>query len=301
MLPMRGVVASVVVLGIIAAAGGCRNQSGTYTNPFLTPDKVPPPQTRVLAPGTAQPYYQGDPMPGAPVIGGPAGAPPAAAPGTPVYQPVPGAAVGPATPLPGAAPLPGATPPSGWGGYGPTSSVAPPGSGTTRLAQREVTDAEFYSPGAFAGGATTASADVARDGFRPQGSTPRAAADADEGFRPPGIARDGATSMALTSSAIDAATAQVAANQFGATQNFDTMRGQLEYWPETGGWSLRYLPAGSPADSMGGRVMIDNPQVLANLQPGEMVSVRGQLFNKTTEEGAQAPTYRVSGLERQRQ
>jgi hypothetical protein len=46
--------------------------------------------------------------------------------------------------------------------------------------------------------------------------------------------------------------------------------------------------------------MIENPQVLANLQPGEMVSVRGRLFGKATETGAMQPTYRVSGVQRQR-
>ena len=118
---------------------------------------------------------------------------------------------------------------------------------------------------------------------------PRTDAEPDQTFRPPSIARDGAA----TGGAADEA-------QYAAGANFESLRGQLEYWPESGAWSLRYLPAGSPADSLGGRVMLDNPQVLANLQPGELVTVRGQLFSKATDEGVATPTYRVSGVQRQR-
>ncbi len=45
--------------------GGCRSSSssGLAGNPFLAPDRVAPPSTRAIAPGQAQPYYQGDPLP----------------------------------------------------------------------------------------------------------------------------------------------------------------------------------------------------------------------------------------------
>ncbi len=50
---------------LIAAlcAGGCRSTSSGINNPFFAPDRVAPPSTRVIAPGQAQPYYQGDPLP----------------------------------------------------------------------------------------------------------------------------------------------------------------------------------------------------------------------------------------------
>jgi hypothetical protein len=44
-------------------AGGCRSTSSGVNNPFFAPDRVSPPSTRVIAPGQAQPYYQGDPLP----------------------------------------------------------------------------------------------------------------------------------------------------------------------------------------------------------------------------------------------
>lgn len=48
----------------IALVAGCRSSSnGIAGSPFLAPDRVPPPSTRALLPGQAQPYYQGDPLP----------------------------------------------------------------------------------------------------------------------------------------------------------------------------------------------------------------------------------------------
>jgi hypothetical protein len=44
-------------------ASGCQSTSSGVNNAFLAPDRVAPPSTRVLAPGQAQPYYQGDPLP----------------------------------------------------------------------------------------------------------------------------------------------------------------------------------------------------------------------------------------------
>jgi hypothetical protein len=49
---------------IAIALSGCRSSSsGIAGSPFMSPDRVPPPNTRALLPGQAQPYYQGDPLP----------------------------------------------------------------------------------------------------------------------------------------------------------------------------------------------------------------------------------------------
>lgn len=49
---------------IALALSGCRSSStGIAGSPFMSPDRVPPPNTRALQPGQAQPYYQGDPLP----------------------------------------------------------------------------------------------------------------------------------------------------------------------------------------------------------------------------------------------
>ena len=55
--------AAVAALAFSTGAVGCRNHSGAVGNPFLAPDRVPPPATRSLLPGQAQPYYPGDPLP----------------------------------------------------------------------------------------------------------------------------------------------------------------------------------------------------------------------------------------------
>src|SRR5688572_22357140 len=56
-------------------ACGCRSQPSGLPNPFLAPDLVPPPATRALLPGQAQPYYPGDPLPVMQSSNPPAGAP----------------------------------------------------------------------------------------------------------------------------------------------------------------------------------------------------------------------------------
>jgi hypothetical protein len=329
MLPMRCAASLLVALAALGIAG-CKNQAtGSFTNPFLTPDRVPPPSTRVLAPGTAQPYYPGDPVPGAaPVAGAPAYGAPAV--GAPAATPVYGGGVSP----------PLTTPPGGWGyppqsradargesvgvpgddqqlrfaeadvpapkGFTPVSPLtftAPPtaklpiqsmlplgGDGPTpqRLATREVTQAEYLEGVGAAAGVTRASAPAMRDGFRPQGSAPRDEDDADESFRPPEIRRE----------AVEAAASQSAL--YGSAPNHEWIRGQLEYWPDTGAWSLRYVPQETPPGAGDGRVMIANPQVLANLSAGELVMVQGQLFAQPVEGGAYQQAYRVAAVQRQR-
>ncbi|HEX5472055.1 MAG TPA: hypothetical protein VFW73_09220 [Lacipirellulaceae bacterium] len=54
---------SCAMFALALGLGGCRSTSSGVTNPFLAPDRVPPPSTHVLLPGQAQPYYQGDPLP----------------------------------------------------------------------------------------------------------------------------------------------------------------------------------------------------------------------------------------------
>lgn len=61
--PQIANLAVVAALAGMVSALGCRNGSGASANPFLAPDRVPPPATRALAPGQAQPYYPGDPLP----------------------------------------------------------------------------------------------------------------------------------------------------------------------------------------------------------------------------------------------
>jgi len=52
-------------LALSICVAGCTNQQMSASNPFMAPDRVPPPATRTIAPGTAAPYYPGDPVPAA--------------------------------------------------------------------------------------------------------------------------------------------------------------------------------------------------------------------------------------------
>jgi hypothetical protein len=61
--PHLGEMVALAAMISLATAAGCRSQSGTMPSPFLAPDRVPPPATRTLLPGQAQPYYPGDPLP----------------------------------------------------------------------------------------------------------------------------------------------------------------------------------------------------------------------------------------------
>jgi hypothetical protein len=92
--------------------------------------------------------------------------------------------------------------------------------------------------------------------------------------------------------------AAVADGRFGVGASQEWLRGQLEYWPESGEWSIRYMGDG-PTDQIGGRVLIDNPQVLGNLPPGEFVVVEGQLYGRQVDASSYRPAYRVATVQRQ--
>lgn len=169
-------------------------------------------------------------------------------------------------------------------------------SGLQRLQAREVTPAEFATT-ATPAGAPTPSAPIAAlatgDGFRPQsaasltsGSDAVAVA---KGFRPPALGNGSPTDAAKTST-----------ERFAVGPAQAWLRGQLEYWPETGEWSIRYMPDGQ-VDQIGGRILVDNPLVLGNLSPGEFVMVEGQVFGRQIDEDYYRPVYRVTVVQRQRQ
>jgi hypothetical protein len=61
--PNRCRTATAIGIFVAFSCAGCQSQQTALTNPFMAPDRVPPPATRVVAPGAAQPYYPGDPLP----------------------------------------------------------------------------------------------------------------------------------------------------------------------------------------------------------------------------------------------
>lgn len=306
-------------LALFAAVMGCRSQPASLSNPFLTPDRVPPPTTQIPPPGAATPLYGGDLRGGASPIASPAPQSPAGqfAPPASVTPPSP-YPVGPATPLPAGSSVP---PPSAWPTYPSQArangasldfSAAPggavqqaafnePSSATAssplqRLQSRELAPGQLISTpaGGVAPSAAPAWPAAGGDGFRPQSSTSQPAttsesADA-KGFRPPSLGAGRAASSA----------GKASHERFAVGPAQEWLRGQLEYWPESGQWSIRYMPDGQ-VDQIGGRILIDNPQVLGNLSPGEFVAVEGQVFGRQVDDSFYQPVYRVSVVQRQRQ
>lgn len=357
--------AATLALFVVALAAGCRGNSTPLTNPFLTPDRVPPPTTQALAPGMAAPYYQGEPMPTAAPLSAPAGT----VPGMPAIPAVPASAAPAGTFAPGAVPpanaYPGAaypaaqpntaypvtptptTQPLNYGAQAtPTSgdavgvpkddqslrfasaSLTPTSTPSPAAATAPASNAQFRTPiqsmlplagsadpnaqrpfapnagaqapaGASSSGVVPAGYEApigsaatanSADGFRPQGSQPAAASSdpgSAKGFRPPSIGSQTAGGDSPN-------------GRFGVGPQQEWLRGQLEYWPETGEWSINYMDEG-PKDQIGGRVLIDNPQLLANLSPGEFVMVEGQLHGRQIDEAYYRPAYRISAVQRQRQ
>ena len=319
---------------------GCQNQPNTLSNPFLAPDRVPPPSTRVLTPGAAQPYYPGDP---APSIGGAA----------PPYQPAPAAA-----PASTGAPPAGAwnSAPQGTSNYAPSSAVGQTNS--TNLASGEVirvpedrsrlrfpppladapepsyaftssAPAEAFAAASAPGPASilptpptppSASFPV-NAGVRPaayealpQQVEIRAIAPArheepapslpdrfgiasSDGFRAQGsVARRTATDEPIRP---HFSPQQSGNPQFGHGEQYEWLRGQLEHHGSTGQWQIRYLRPGEPNDPFGGRVVIANPQVLGNLEPGAFVVLQGQLHNLHYPDGRTLPAYQLTVVQRQ--
>jgi hypothetical protein len=60
--PQSSRAAALACLMAIVCAG-CQSRATGVPNPFLAPNRVPPPATRAPLPGQAQPYYPGDPLP----------------------------------------------------------------------------------------------------------------------------------------------------------------------------------------------------------------------------------------------
>jgi hypothetical protein len=149
---------------------------------------------------------------------------------------------------------------------------------------REITSAELPE---YEQDSARPPARVGRDGFRPQGSS-RIRDEAVDRPKPPAGSED-----------ITPTPQPVAA--YGYDPQYRWIRGQLLFTPTTGQWHLQYIPPGGPADSLGGSVPITNPQVLAGMQPGELVSVEGRLEMLQLDAMSVVPAYTITVLQRQQQ
>ncbi len=302
---------------------GCQGNTTALRNPFATPNRVPPPATRILQPGAAQPYYPGDALPNTPA-------------GT-VFPP---GAIG--------TPLPGSVPPGGWN-TSPQSNVTPipnvfpvsaaiaPSNGPPIQVNADQQNLRFVSSGIQETGPglwnppQAVQAAVQTAGFQepvprvqqpqfaqaPANVAPREVriravkpprvdsgnGASQDGFRPQGSRLIGRSEPKPRSSAapIQFGSVREDVSRFGFDPQYQWLRGQIQYSQTTGQWYLRYLVAengasGGGSDQFGGQLLIGNPHLLGGLQPGDYVQVQGQL---TTQPGG-VGSYIVSIVQRQR-
>jgi hypothetical protein len=309
---------------------GCQNQAVPVTNPFMPPDRVPPPATRTPAPGAAQPYYPGDPIPQlqpnavVPQNYPPSNGYPPVTPGTPVVppgnwnpQPPTSRTVTPSnfqvTPVSAEGPLDQfasvnepavqiqgdnqnlrfnsaaiqtlanvepivqqqSVVPAQFENVLPTPQFEqqPLSPAVVNVVPREVTIREIRSPSSDNVTNSSGFQSPSRDGFRPQGSRRRG----DTG-----------------------STASEAVERFGFDPQYGWIRGQLEFEPTSQQWQLRYVSQNGIADQFGGRLLIANPGVLGDLQPGAYVQLQGQLGSQPTGPSTAVPIYSISAVQLQR-
>lgn len=318
---------------------GCRSQQAQITNPFLSPDRVPPPATGALQPGAAQPYYPGDPPPFSTGAITPGAVPPNVVPPSATYPP-------PATSYPPAYQSPPQTaplnPPGGWNqpaptgsgtrnGFQPTSGYAPatlsavegqvvrvaPDNENLRFAsvpnhnpadilqvaanEQTLTQQPYvYNP------------PIAMQGFNQSQPTaqlatavlpvvPTLSGAASDGFRPQGSSRLSGSSFESPSISQPLPNqSQEDSNLFGYDAAYNWLRGQLQFFPEKGVWGLRYITNGGGLDQYGGIAVISNPEVLGGLPPGEHLLVQGFMEVLDAGNGQIMPAYTIEGIQRQR-
>ena len=325
----------ITYLGIICLLVGCRSQALPVTNPFVSPAVVPPPATRAPAPGTAAPYYPGDPLPGSS---------PAAVP-APITTPAPvtPGAWGTSPPLSQTAPsFDPVRQTSANIPLGPTEAVqVPTDNSALRFSQPQVASVPApatATPGTFNQNSTTPTPhpvlvqppqEVAPVQFiqqsnavplaeqRPVVIREISSQQADrrindgtsaggDGFRPQGSSRTAREQQRFSQPVEPQAPARQSSstatpNRFGYTSDYSALRGQLHQSPGTGQWQLRYLADGAANDQFGGSVAIANPQVLGSLQNGDFVAVQGNLQLVQLGSQATVPTFTIAVLQRQQQ
>jgi len=324
---MRCLFCTLGLVLFVVSFAGCRTPATGVSNPFLSPDRVPPPATRTQLPGTAQPYYQGDPLPNTSINSAPQNYQPA-----PTFAPQPAGVVPPGgwnttpQPYPGGASLNGVLP----GNIQPVNAVAPiqvqPDQFDLRFAQPppyqplnqpSLMPVAQQGVSAYQDQLVSYEAPIAQpiaqpiiaqpmaeprqvriraissDGFGENGQTAGRVPSSD-GFRPQGssLVRKPTTGIRRA----PRGPVREASDRFGFAPGYEWLRGQLQLSSATGQWTLRYVPIQGSVDPFGGNLTIANPQVLSNLQPGDFVLLRGRLDG--TEVGA--PIYTVSVVQRQR-
>ena len=312
---------------LCCAVVGCSNQPGAMPNPFVQVDRVPPPATRMPAPGTATPSYGSWPQ--APV--------PGAAPATFPAQPPASGAIGAMPELRSdLLATTGAT-------VGiprddqalrfdlPQAASEQP---IVELAARDLPPGiDLGQPAAFVppqvvtptspprirlpGGSTSSQVPIVPSSYQPAGQirqrpaiqelpdqaplavTPVVDQTAD-GFRPRGSAREVLGDATPTVPREFAGQpAKSASPGYGYGPSYQQLRGRIEFSPAIGHWKLRYIPIDGASDEFGGSVIIANPHALTGFQAGDWAMVEGQLQATPNGVGGYTALFSVTSIARQ--
>ena len=86
---------------------------------------------------------------------------------------------------------------------------------------------------------------------------------------------------------------------FGFDQNYQWLRGKLEYSRIDDRWKLRYIPINGDTDEFGGSVVLLGSRLLGGYKPGEFITVYGSLDDNGSEARGFAPPFQLDRVVRQ--
>ncbi len=310
------------------ASCGCQSQSPPSTDPFFGPTTVPPPATGAISGPLADPYYRAAPYPVRPGYPAPPLSPtPNPSYGTGGQSPPPGgnyqhtppngnyryqgsSTQGTVSPLHDSSkrledgPMPvdetvaklarrepviqilpprsePAASPSGGGGRRSTITATAreprwldASGGAIDIMDLPKADTSTFSPGAQAASDT--------GGFRLVSAV-------DEPDDSAVVTADMVSSVAVTK--------RSSRSKHGYDPQYRWLRGTLEYSQIDCQWKLRYIPIDAATDKFGGSVVLSDPTLLAGLERGDLVEVRGRLGSLTPKKGY-APKYDLTEIKR---
>ncbi|MBN2217117.1 MAG: hypothetical protein JW719_07055 [Pirellulales bacterium] len=84
--------------------------------------------------------------------------------------------------------------------------------------------------------------------------------------------------------------------RYGHDPAYAWLRGRLEYSDVAKRWKLRYIPINGETDRFGGSVVLGETTLLADLEQGDFVEIRGRLLTGENGHWGYAPVYEVAQL-----
>jgi len=87
------------------------------------------------------------------------------------------------------------------------------------------------------------------------------------------------------------------AAQYGYARDYHELRGRLEYSQSQRQWKLRYIPIDGQTDRFGGSVILPADSLDERLQPGDFVTIKGQLADPSSTDSTFAPLYKPASVQ----